>query len=351
MCEYSSEDGFANEWHLVHLGSRAVGGAGLVFTEATATTADGRISPEDLGIWQDGHVEMLGRIVEFVRGQGSAAGIQLAHAGRKASTKRPWTGSGLIAPDEGGWQAVGPSDQPFADDYPVPRALTVADIAAIVEAFRDAARRARRAGFDVAEIHGAHGYLIHEFLSPLINQRHDDYGGSFDNRIRLCLEVVDAVRGVWPQRLPIFVRLSCTDWVEGGWDIEQSVQLARRLRDRGVDLIDCSSGGAVLQAKIPVGPGYQVQFADRIRRDANIATGAVGMITQSSQAEAIVSLGQADCVLLARELLRDPYWPLRAAAELKQSTSWPAQYLRATHQGAAARTARLDRYENETVND
>jgi 2,4-dienoyl-CoA reductase-like NADH-dependent reductase (Old Yellow Enzyme family) len=351
MCEYSSEDGFANEWHLVHLGSRAVGGAGLVFTEATATTADGRISPEDLGIWQDGHVEMLGRIVEFVRSQGSAAGIQLAHAGRKASTKRPWSGAGLITPEEGGWQAVGPSDQPFADDYPVPRALNVADIAAIVEAFRDAARRARRAGFDVAEIHGAHGYLIHEFLSPLINQRTDDYGGSFDNRIRLCLEVVDAVRGVWPKRLPVFVRLSCTDWVEGGWDIEQSVELARRLRERGVDLIDCSSGGAVLQAKIPVGAGYQVPFAERIRRGANIATGAVGMITQASQAEAIVSLGQADCVLLARELLRDPYWPLRAAGELKQATSWPAQYLRATHQGTAARTARLDRYENETVED
>jgi 2,4-dienoyl-CoA reductase-like NADH-dependent reductase (Old Yellow Enzyme family) len=348
MCEYSSEDGFANEWHLVHLGSRAVGGAGLVFTEATATTAQGRISPEDLGIWQDAHVEMLGRIVEFVRGQGSAAGIQLAHAGRKASTKRPWSGNGLIPLEEGGWQAVGPSDEAFANDYPVPQALDTAGIAAVVESFGDAARRARQAGFDVAEVHGAHGYLLHEFLSPLVNHRTDAYGGSFDNRIRLCLEVVDVVRGIWPKQLPVFVRLSCTDWVDGGWDIEQTVELARRLRDRGVDLIDCSSGGAVMPAKIPVGPGYQVPFAEQVRRDANIPTGAVGLITTAAQAEAIVDSGQADCVLLARELLRDPYWPLRAAGELKQAISWPAQYLRATHQGTAARTARGDRYENET---
>jgi 2,4-dienoyl-CoA reductase-like NADH-dependent reductase (Old Yellow Enzyme family) len=337
MCEYSSEDGFANDWHFVHLGSRAVGGAGLVFTEATAVTPEGRISPQDLGIWKDAHVDRLQQIVHFVKGQGAAAGIQLAHAGRKGSTKRPWEGGGLIPPADGGWTPVGPGDEPFADNYPRPQTLDAAGITAIVHAFRDAAIRARRAAFDVVELHAAHGYLIHEFLSPLVNHRTDEYGGSFDNRIRLCVEVVDAVRQAWPAALPVFVRISCTDWVDGGWDIEQSVELARRLKTRGVDLVDCSSGGTVAHATVPIAPGYQVPFAERIRRDADIATSAVGLITMPAQAEQIVASGQADCVALARELLRDPYWPLRAAAELGQPATWPSQYLRAAPRGAGAR--------------
>jgi 2,4-dienoyl-CoA reductase-like NADH-dependent reductase (Old Yellow Enzyme family) len=337
MCEYSSDDGFANDWHFVHLGSRAVGGAGLVFTEATAVTAEGRISPQDLGIWKDAHVERLGQIVDFVKGQDAAAGIQLAHAGRKGSTKRPWEGGGLIAATEGGWQPVAPGDEPFAANYPRPAALDAAGIEAVVHAFRDATLRARRAGFDTVEIHAAHGYLVHEFLSPLVNHRADEYGGSFDNRIRLCLEVVDAVRQAWPAALPVFVRISCTDWVEGGWDLEQSVELARRLKTRGVDLIDCSSSGTVPYAEVPISPGYQVPFAERIRRDANIATSAVGLITKPAQADQIITSGQADCVAMARELLRDPYWPLHAAAELGQSITWPSQYLRAAPHGASAR--------------
>lgn len=337
MCQYSSRDGFASDWHLVHLGSRAIGGAGLVFTEATAVTAEGRISPHDLGIWSDDHIAALARIVRFVRGQGNAAGMQLAHAGRKGSTIRPWEGQGALSPADGGWQPVGPSDEAFAPNYPVPRPLTVDEIAGVVAAFRDAARRVLTAGFDVIEIHAAHGYLIHEFLSPLVNHRNDAYGGSFDNRARLCLEIVGAVRRVWPERLPLFLRLSCTDWVAGGWDIEQSVELARRVRERGVDLIDCSSGGTVPYAEIPIGPGYQVPFAGRIRRDADIPTGAVGLITMPKQADDIVRSGQADCVLLARELLRDPYWPFHAAAALGHSISWPAQYLRAAPHGAPPR--------------
>ncbi|MGE5246189.1 MAG: NADH:flavin oxidoreductase/NADH oxidase [Betaproteobacteria bacterium] len=329
MCEYSSVDGFANDWHLVHLGSRAVGGAALVFTEATAVTAEGRISPDDLGIWQDAHVEMLSRIVRFVHGQKAAAGIQLAHAGRKGSTAAPFKGGGAVAPDRGGWEPVAPTAQPFADGYPMPRALDAAGIAAVAAAFGDAARRARDAGFDAVEIHAAHGYLIHEFLSPLSNTRTDGYGGSFDNRIRLCLEVVDAVRRVWPERLPVFLRISATDWTPGGWDIEQSIELARRVHARGVDLVDCSSGGNVARAEIPLGPGYQTPFAARIRRDALVATGTVGLVTAPVQADHIVRTGQADCVLLARELLRDPYWPLRAARELGHPAPWPPQYLRA----------------------
>src|SRR3954468_637040 len=274
MCQYSSSDGFANDWHLVHLGSRAIGGAGLVFTEATAVTADGRISPEDLGIWHDAHVGALARIVRFVKGEGSAAGIQLAHAGRKASTYRPWDGSGAVPETEGAWEPIGPTDEPFAPNYPIPRAMTPVDIAETIDAFRLAAQRAQLAGFDVAEVHAAHGYLIHEFLSPFSNTRTDEYGGSFDNRIRLCLEVVEAVRKVWPESLPVFVRLSATDWQPGGWDIDQSVELARRLGALGVDLIDCSSGGNLASVQIPIGPGYQVPFAERIRRDAGIATGA-----------------------------------------------------------------------------
>lgn len=338
MCEYSSDDGFANDWHLVHLGSRAVGGAGLVLTEATAITPEGRISPQDLGIWKDDHVDFLSRIVRFVHGQGSVAGMQLAHAGRKASTYRPWSGNGAVSVADGGWPDVlAPSALPFADSYPMPQALTLDGIARVTAAFVDAARRAQAAGFRVIEVHAAHGYLLHEFLSPLSNLRADHYGGSFENRTRLVREVVAAVRGVWPEQLPLFVRISATDWVEGGWDIEQSVELARQLKPLGVDFIDCSSGGNAAHATIPVGPGYQAPFAERIRRDAGILTGAVGLITEASQAEQIVSSGQADAVLLARELLRDPYFPLRAARELSQEITWPAQYLRAGPTDAKAR--------------
>lgn len=339
MCEYSSDDGFANDWHLVHLGSRAVGGAGLVLTEATAVTPEGRISPQDLGIWKDDHVDFLSRIVRFVHGQGSVAGMQLAHAGRKASTYRPWSGNGAVSPADGGWPDVlAPSAVPFADNYPMPQALTPAGIARVTTAFADAARRALAAGFRVVELHAAHGYLLHEFLSPLSNRRDDDYGGSFENRTRLVREVVTAIRGVWPESLPLFVRISATDWVDGGWDIEQSVELSRQLKPLGVDFMDCSTGGNAAHAKIPVGPGYQAPFAECIRRDAGILTGAVGLITEPSQAEQIIAGGQADAVLLARELLRDPYFPLRAARELSQEIAWPAQYLRAGPAGAKARS-------------
>jgi 2,4-dienoyl-CoA reductase-like NADH-dependent reductase (Old Yellow Enzyme family) len=338
MCQYSSVDGFPNDWHFVHLASRAVGGAGLVFTEATAVTADGRISPDDLGIWSDVHVGAFARVVRFIKGEGSAAGMQLAHAGRKGSTHRPWApASGAVPVEEGGWTPIGPTGDAFAPNYPVPRPMTRDDIAATIDAFRQAARRARLAGFDLVEVHAAHGYLIHEFLSPLSNTRTDEYGGSFENRIRLCLEIVDAVRGEWADDRPVFVRISASDWTDGGWDVEQSVELARRLRDRGVDLIDCSSGGNVARAAIPLAPGYQVPFAERIRRDAQIATGAVGLITTADQADAIVRRGQADCVLLAREMLRDPYWPLHAAQALGHAVPWPPQYLRAAPPGSPAR--------------
>src|SRR5437879_6226534 len=338
MCQYSSHDGYANDWHFVHLGSRAVGGAGLVLTEATAVLPEGRISPEDLGIWSDEHIEMLSRIVSFIHEQGSIAGMQLAHAGRKASTRRPWEGSGAIPEAEAGWKkVVAPSALPFAESYPMPGALTNDGIQAVVAAFAAAARRACQAGFRVIEIHAAHGYLIHEFLSPLSNKRSDDYGGSFENRTRLCREIVAAVRSEWPKELPLFLRISSTDWVDGGWNINDSVKLAGELKQIGVDLIDCSSGGNVPQAKIPVGPGYQTLFAERIRREAEIMTGAVGMITSSVQAEQIIGVGQADAVIIARQLLRDPYWPLRAARELGQAVSWPVQYLRAAPDGAQAR--------------
>jgi 2,4-dienoyl-CoA reductase-like NADH-dependent reductase (Old Yellow Enzyme family) len=341
MCEYSSEDGFANDWHLVHLGARAVGGAGLVFTEATAVTPEGRISPQDLGIWKDDHVAMLARIVQFIHQQGSVAGMQLAHAGRKASTFRPWDGSGRVNELEGGWRnVVAPSAVPFADNYPHPIEMTPGMIARAVQAFADAAKRAVRAGFRVIEIHAAHGYLIHEFLSPLSNQRGDEYGGSFENRTRLVVEITTAVRKVWPAELPLFIRISATDWVEGGWDIEQSIALAKLLKPLGVDFVDCSTGGNVARAQIPVGPGYQVPFAARIRAEANILTGAVGLITSPAQAEEIVASEQADAVLLARELLRDPYFPMRAAAALGQDIAWPAQYLRAGPPGAKPRHQR-----------
>jgi 2,4-dienoyl-CoA reductase-like NADH-dependent reductase (Old Yellow Enzyme family) len=337
MCEYSSSDGFANDWHFVHLGSRAVGGAGVVLTEATAVTPEGRISPHDLGIWSDAHVEGLARCVRFIHAQGRHAGIQLAHAGRKGSTRRPWEPPGAVPAADGGWVPVAPTETPFADGFPIPRALAASEVAGVVTAFRDAARRGLDAGFDIVEIHAAHGYLIHEFLSPLVNTRSDAYGGAFDHRARLCLEVLDAVRSVWPDRQPVFVRLSCTDWVPGGWTIDDSVVLAQRLAALGADLIDCSSAGAVAKADIPVAPGYQVPFAERLRREAGVATGAVGLITTAAQADAIVASGQADCVLLAREMLRDPYFPLRAARELGRSIEWPAQYLRAAPPGSPVR--------------
>lgn len=340
MCEYSSEDGFANDWHLVHLGSRAVGGAGLIFTEAAAVLPEGRISPQDLGIWKDGHVEFLARITAFLHGQGARAGIQLAHAGRKASTYRPWEGEGVVAPAASGWtEVVAPSAVPFAPNYPQPEELDRSGIARICEVFREAAQRAERAGFDVIEIHSAHGYLLHEFLSPLSNQRSDEYGGSFENRVRLLLEVVGGVRRVWRRERPLFVRISATDWTEGGWDLQQSARLARLLKEQGVDLIDVSSGGNVAGAQIPVGPGYQTQFAEAIRAQAAILTGAVGMITDPAQAAHIVRTGQADLVFIAREFLRDPYWPLHAAAALGEAASWPVQYLRAAPRGATARLA------------
>ena len=348
MCQYSSTDGFASDWHLVHLGSRAVGGAALVMTEASAVSAEGRISPRDLGIYLDAHVEMLARIVRFIHSQGSAAGMQIAHAGRKGSTRRPWEShnphpptffalTSALDPTEGGWEPVGPTDIPFSDTYPVPRPLKTEEVHGVVQAFRDAARRVHTAGFDLIELHGAHGYLIHEFLSPLTNTRTDRYGGSFQNRIRLCLEVVDAIRQVWPERMPVWLRISATDWAPGGWDVDQAVELARRVRERGVDLIDCSSGGLVMSQKIAFGPGYQVPFAERIRREAGIATGAVGLITTATQAEDIIRNGQADCVLLARQLLRDPYWPMHAAEVLGVPCPWPAQYLRAAPEGTPKR--------------
>jgi 2,4-dienoyl-CoA reductase-like NADH-dependent reductase (Old Yellow Enzyme family) len=330
MCQYSSVDGFATDWHVVHLGSRAVGGAGLVLTEATAVTAEGRISPHDLGIYRPEHVEILSRIARFVEAQGAVPGMQLSHAGRKASTDAPWKGGKPLGVADGGWSPIfAPSAIPFGQLSQVPVALDAAGIRRIIGAFRDAARRALAAGMRVIELHGAHGYLLHEFLSPLSNHRTDEYGGSFENRIRLFVQVTEAVRTVWPDSLPLLARISGTDWVEGGWDIAQSVKLARVLATHGVDLIDCSSGGIVPGAQIPVAPGYQVQIAERVRRDAGVPTAAVGLITGATQAEEVVQHGRADMVFLARQLLRDPYWPLHAARELGASFPWPVQYQRA----------------------
>jgi 2,4-dienoyl-CoA reductase-like NADH-dependent reductase (Old Yellow Enzyme family) len=339
MCQYSSDDGFSNDWHLVHLGSRAVGGAGLVFTEAAAVLAEGRISPQDLGLWKDDHIAGLKRIVDFVHQQGARAGVQLAHAGRKASMARPWAAEQrYLTPDEGGWQNVmAPSAVRFAENYGEPIPLDLAGIKTITKAFARATERALEAGFDLVELHAAHGYLLHEFLSPLSNRRTDQYGGAFENRIRLVVEVVDAMRAVLPPELPLLVRISATDWAEGGWDIDQSVALATVLKEHKVDLVDVSSGGMTPQAVMPVGPGYQTPFAERIRREAKIPTGAVGMITGAAQAEHILRTGQADLVLLAREFLREPYWPLKAASELGDVTSWPAQYLRAALRGSQER--------------
>jgi 2,4-dienoyl-CoA reductase-like NADH-dependent reductase (Old Yellow Enzyme family) len=330
MCEYSSEDGFANDWHLVHLGSRAVGGAGLVMTEASSVTAVGRISPGDLGLWKDEHIASLARVTRFVKSQGAVPGIQLAHAGRKASTDLPWRGGLPLRPGQGGWTPIeAPSAIPFSDAHQTPEALSVTAIGEIVKAFASAARRALEAGFEVVELHGAHGYLMTEFLSPLANHRNDEYGGSLENRMRFAREVVEAVRRVWPERLPLFIRISASDWALGGWTLEDSVALAAMLRPMGVDLVDCSSGGTVPYAKVPVGAGYQVPFAQEIRRRTGIATGAVGMITAPMQADQIIRSEQADVVFLAREMLRDPYWPLHAAAAVHQDVPWPPQYERA----------------------
>jgi len=339
MCEYSSVDGFANDWHLVHLGARAQGGAGLVMTEASAVTPEGRISSADLGIWKDEHIAKLAQIAHFIHAQGARCGVQLAHAGRKGSMTAPFGGERLLTAEEGRWEPLGPSPIAFSPTYAVPKELDEVGIVGVVSAFADAAKRADKAGFDLVEIHAAHGYLLHEFLSPLSNKRTDAYGGSFDNRMRLLLEVTDAVRAVWPDRLPLFVRISATDWAEGGWTADESVELARRLREHGADLVDVSSGGQVPNAKIPVGPGFQVPFAARIRKEAGIPTAAVGMITQPQQANDIVANGEADMVLLAREMLRDPYWPMHAAAALGETGSWPVQYLRAAPHGSTARTS------------
>ena len=329
MCQYSSGGGVATDWHLVHLGSRAVGGAALVLAEATAVSAEGRISPGDLGIWTDGQAAALRRITDFIAQNGAVPGIQLAHAGRKASTAEPWNGGGPLTAQDRGWTPLAPSPLPFAPGYPAPKEMTRADIETVVMQFAEAAKRSLDAGFHVVELHMAHGYLLHQFLSPLSNQRTDDFGGALENRVRLPLKVAEEVRKAWPAKWPVFVRISFTDWVEGGWDGEQSVFLAKALKKRGIDLIDCSSGGLVHNAKFKTGPGFQVPFADTVRKEAQIATGAVGFITEPLQAEEIISGEKADAVLLARQMLRDPYWPLHAAKALGVDIAWPRQYERA----------------------
>ena len=327
MCQYIAHEGLASDWHLVHLGSRAVGGAALTFVEATAVTRDGRISPGDMGIWGDEHIEPLARIARFVHSQGAVAGIQLAHAGRKASCDLPWKGgASLKTPDAGGWPVVGPSPIPFNDGDPVPAPLDEAGIEAVVAAFEAAAKRALAAGFRVIEIHAAHGYLLHEFLSPLSNHRTDQYGGSLENRMRLPLRVAERLRRLVPQELPVFIRISGTDWAEGGWDVDQSVVFARRAKELGIDLIDVSSGALVPKARIPVGKGYQVPLARKIRCEACIMTGAVGLITEAHQANEIVTGGDADLVFIAREMLREPYWALKAEHELGAEPTWPLPY-------------------------
>ncbi len=339
MCQYSCEDGFATDWHLVHLGSRAQGGAGLVTLEASAVVPEGRISSADLGIWKDEHIPMLKRIAEFIHSQGARAGIQLAHAGRKGSMTAPFGGERLLTAEEGAWTPAAPSAVAFSPKYAVPQALDKQGIDAITAAFVKAAQRAYTAGFDLVEIHAAHGYLLHEFLSPLSNLRTDEYGGSFANRTRFLLEVVEAVREAWPRHLPLLVRISATDWVEGGWNIDESVELSKLLKERGVDLVDASSGGLAPQAQIPAAPGYQVPFAARIRKEAGIATAAVGMITEPTQANGIIERGEADLVFLARATLHDPYWPVHAAEALSDAASWPKQYLRAAPLHSQARGA------------
>ncbi len=329
MCQYSSSEGFANEWHLVHLGSRAVGGAGLVFSEATAVSPEGRISIDDLGIWKDDHIPMLKTITTFVSRQGAIPGIQLAHAGRKASIRAPWKGDSLIPMNEGGWQTVAPSALPFSEALSRPVALDLAGIDKVKKDFAAAALRALEAGFRVLEIHAAHGYLLHEFLSPLSNHREDAYGGSLENRMRLLLEITAKLRALWPAEYPLFVRISCTDWREDGWTLADSVILAGKLKELGVDLVDCSTAGILPGIHIPLGPGYQVPFAERIRQETGIRTGAVGLITSAQQAEDILQKGQADLIVLARQFLRDPYFPIHAADDLGDEIPWPDQYLRA----------------------
>jgi 2,4-dienoyl-CoA reductase-like NADH-dependent reductase (Old Yellow Enzyme family) len=329
MCQYSAEEGLPNEWHLVHLGSRAVGGTALVIAEATAVTPDARISPGDLGIWSGRHAEAFRPIARFIKDNGAIPGIQIAHAGRKASTEVPWKGGAAIPREHGGWETVAPSPIPFRPGDPMPHALTPDEIVCVVTSFAAAAKRALDAGFELLEIHGAHGYLLNEFYSALANHRTDEYGGSFENRTRIVREVVEAVRKEWPSHLPLFLRISGTDWVDGGWTIDDSVELARMVKPLGVDLIDCSSGGIAPHVKIPLGPGYQVPIAERLRRDSGILTGAVGLITRPDQANAIIAEGQADLVLLAREMLRDPYWPLHAARDLGAELAPPVQYTRA----------------------
>ncbi len=329
MCQYSCVDGFANDWHLVHLGSRAVGGAGLIIQEATAISARGRISAGDAGIYRDEHIEKWKAIAAFIQQQGAVAGIQLAHAGRKASCQVPWNGGKQVNIKDGGWVTVAPSAIPFREGDNAPEALDTEGIHAIVADFKSAAARALQAGYSLLEIHAAHGYLVHEFLSPLSNHRTDNYGGSFENRTRLLLEAIDAIQSVWPQNLPLFVRISVTDWAEGGWNENESVQLAAILKDKGVDLVDCSSGGLVANVRIPLSPGYQVPFAERIKRETGILTGAVGLITEVRQAEDILVNGQADLVIIARASLRDPYFPLHAAKVLGDDIKWPVQYERA----------------------
>ncbi len=329
MCQYSAIDGFATDWHLVHLGSRAVGGAALIIQEATAVSPEGRITPSDLGLYKDEHIEKLRNITSFIHEHGAMAGIQLAHAGRKASCANPWDGGKQLAASQGGWTTVAPSAISFHPEDPVPQALSVDEIKNVISDFKAAAQRAITAGYKVLEVHAAHGYLIHQFLSPLSNLRADNYGGSFENRSRLLLEIVNAVQSVWPQNLPLFVRISATDWVEGGWDIDGAVKLSAILKEMGVDLIDCSSGGLVPYARIPVGPGYQVHLSERIREKTGISTGAVGLITEVLQAEEILKKGQADLIIIARASLRDPYFALHAAKILDDDIDWPLQYQRA----------------------
>ena len=329
MCQYSSVDGFANDWHLVHLGSKAIGGAGIVFTEATAVVPKGRISPSDLGIWKDEHIDFLKRIAHFIKAQGAVPAMQLAHAGRKASTKAPWLGNGSVEPKDGGWQPVAPSAVAFKEGDLVPSELSIEEIKNLVNAFQQAANRALKAGFEIIELHGAHGYLINEFLSPASNKRTDEYGGTFENRIRFLLEIIDSIHKVWPADLPIFVRISATDWVEEGWTEADSIALAKILKTKDIDLIDCSTGGNVAGVKIAIKPLYQLGFATIIKKESGILTGAVGLITTSAEAENIIASGEADLVFMAREFLRDPQFPLRAAHELNAEVAWPKQYERA----------------------
>lgn len=329
MCQYSAVDGFANDWHFVHLGSRAVGGAGLIIVEATGVSPEARISPQDLGIWKDDHIEKLAQITSFLKEHGSVPGIQLAHAGRKASTEVPWLGHAKVSIENGGWETVAPSALAYSDTYPMPSALDEDGIQKVIGDFKTATERALRAGFEVIEIHASHGYLLHQFLSPLSNRRTDKYGGSLQNRMRLLLEVIEGVKAVLPETTPLFMRIPGSDWADGGWSPEDAVELARELQKSGVDLLDVTSGGLAQQQKIAVGPAYQLPFASKIKRETGILTSTVGMITDAVQAETILVNGDADLILMAREMLRDPYFPLRAARELNADIQWPLQYERA----------------------